>query len=368
VADEPPLSTLLSQALVAFTVEFDNEFEHQIPHRTTRGLAGDQPRGPWLVSQAMWSNLLQFISEDGVPLRDVEGLARLTNLPGLERWGYLRIEPAAGDDRPKPPRADGVVRPTRVGRQAQAVWGPLGDVIEARWRARFGEAPTRRLRAALGAVAGRLEPELPSYLPVVSQAMFATIPDLRGPVAASATARVGPSLDVSVLLSRVLLAFTLEVERGSPVSLPMSANVLRVLDEDETPLRDVPRRSGVSKEAISMAVGFLARRGDVAVTPDPAGRRGRVARVTPSGAEAHRGLQVRLGAVEARWRDRLGPDDVRDLRESLGSLVGDPTAPDSPLLRGVEPYPDSWRAQRPRPDTLPHYPMVLHRGGFPDGS
>ena len=35
-----PLSTLLSQALVAFTIEFDNEFEHQMPHRTT------QPRLP----------------------------------------------------------------------------------------------------------------------------------------------------------------------------------------------------------------------------------------------------------------------------------------------------------------------------------
>jgi hypothetical protein len=28
-----PLPTLLSQALVAFTIEFDNEFERQMPHR-----------------------------------------------------------------------------------------------------------------------------------------------------------------------------------------------------------------------------------------------------------------------------------------------------------------------------------------------
>jgi hypothetical protein len=27
-----PLPTLLSHALVAFTIEFDNEFEHQVPH------------------------------------------------------------------------------------------------------------------------------------------------------------------------------------------------------------------------------------------------------------------------------------------------------------------------------------------------
>jgi hypothetical protein len=31
-----PLTALLSQVLVAFTIEFDNEFERQMPHRTTR--------------------------------------------------------------------------------------------------------------------------------------------------------------------------------------------------------------------------------------------------------------------------------------------------------------------------------------------
>jgi len=44
-----PLPTLLSQALVAYTVEFDNEAERQMPHRTaTRGSAD-----PWLVSLVM---------------------------------------------------------------------------------------------------------------------------------------------------------------------------------------------------------------------------------------------------------------------------------------------------------------------------
>jgi len=27
-----------------------------------------------------------------------------------------------------------------------------------------------------------------------------------------------------------------------------------------------------------------------------------------------------------------------------------------------------WRAKFRRPEVLPHYPMVLHRGGYPDGS
>src|SRR5215475_7415001 len=88
-----PLSTLLSQALVAFTIEFDNEFEHQMPHRTTRGPAANSRRGPWLVSMAMWANFMRFIDPEGTPLRDVEALARVVNLRGLQRWRYVELEP-----------------------------------------------------------------------------------------------------------------------------------------------------------------------------------------------------------------------------------------------------------------------------------
>jgi methyltransferase (TIGR00027 family) len=59
VADRP-LPALLSQALVAFTIEFDNESERQIQHRTTSGPAAGS-RGPWLVSRAMWANFMRFI-------------------------------------------------------------------------------------------------------------------------------------------------------------------------------------------------------------------------------------------------------------------------------------------------------------------
>ena len=56
------------------------------------------------------------------------------------------------------------------------------------------------------------------------------------------------------------------------------------------------------------------------------------------------------------------------LRESLGRLIGEPTAKLSTLFRGLEPYPNGWRAMVARPEVLPHDPMILHRGGFPDSS
>ena len=53
------------------------------------------------------------------------------------------------------------------------------------------------------------------------------------------------------------------------------------------------------------------------------------------------------------------------LRASLEPLAAGQPAP---LFGGLEPYPDNWRALVRRPDVLPHFPMVLHRGGYPDGS
>jgi len=51
-ADDLPLPTLLSRLLIAFTIEFDNEAEHRLEHRTMLGAPEGGARGPWLVSQA----------------------------------------------------------------------------------------------------------------------------------------------------------------------------------------------------------------------------------------------------------------------------------------------------------------------------
>jgi hypothetical protein len=38
------------------------------------------------------------------------------------------------------------------------------------------------------------------------------------------------------------------------------------------------------------------------------------------------------------------------------------------LFAGIEPPDAGWRASVRKPVTLPQYPMVLYRGGYPDGS
>jgi DNA-binding MarR family transcriptional regulator len=364
-----PLPTLLSEVLVAFTIEFDNESERTIQHWTTRADPSRKRQGVWLASQAMWANFMRFIPAEGIRLGEVEALAQLTNLGGLERWRYVELRPSPGDGRVSPPRSDWIVRPTRAGLRAQQIWEPMAGVIEQRWKGRFGDEAVGRLREVLAGLAARAEGELPPYLPVVAIDMRANPDQLRaGAVAARRLAKEGsrPDDDLSALLSRVLLMFTLDFETGSRLSLPISANALRVLGEAPVRLRDIPRLSGVSKEAVAMAIGLLSRIDCVAVEADASASRGKTARLTEKGHRAQEKYRRLLRETEAAWRERFG-GELAELRSSLEALVGGGGAT-SPLLKGLAPYPDGWRAKLRAPETLPHYPMVLHRGGWPDGS
>src|SRR5215471_4673336 len=72
VNDGLPLSALLSQAWVAFTIEFDNEFEHLVPHRTTNhGSTGGPSSSPWLVSMVMWLNFMRFVPDQGIDAKQL---------------------------------------------------------------------------------------------------------------------------------------------------------------------------------------------------------------------------------------------------------------------------------------------------------
>jgi DNA-binding MarR family transcriptional regulator len=361
-----PLPTLLSHALVAFTIEFDNEFEHRTPHWTTNQTAAAGSReGPWLASMVMWLNCMQFVGEEGVRVGELADLARTrTNLNGMERWGYITIKPDPADASPKP-RARWMIRATSKGRKAQEVWRPLFAAIEERWQERFGKEQIEQLREALSAVIARTEIDLPDCLPILGYGLFSRGPnrERRAPAA-----REDGSLHLSALLSRVLLAFAIEFERESELSLAINANVVRVLDENGVRIRDLPLLSGVSKEAIRMALGVLEKKRVVVIEPEQAGSRVKVARLTAKGVAARDAYRQRLGNIEEQWQSRFGKDTIRKLRKLLEGLVGEPNAERSPLFRGLEPYPDGWRASVKKPSTLPHYPMVLHRGGFPDGS
>jgi hypothetical protein len=133
---------------------------------------------------------------------------------------------------------------------------------------------------------------------------------------------------------------------------------VRVLDNDGTQQRDLPRLSGVSKEAITAAVGFLKRQGYATVEST-------VVRLTDKGLKAQAEHERLSKKLVQRWRKEVDVDKLMKGHQ---------------LALGLQPYPDGWRAGRNpyRAQTqailadpagaLPQYPMVLHRGGYPDGS
>jgi len=364
MATLPPLPTLLSHSLVAFTIEFDNEAERHIPHYTTRhGATKSTLPKPWLVSMAMYLNCMQFLDENGMPARELVRMARArTNFNGMVRWGYIAVRPNLSGARAEPPRADWIVRPTEAGQTAQKIWRPLIGVIEHRWKQRFGRELVEQLVSSLAALENQFDLNLPDCLPILSYGLYSNTTKYRTKSAQSAN-----PIDtrLPVLLARVLLAFALEYESKSELSLAVSANAIRVLDGDGIPVRELPRLSGVSKEAVAVALAFLSKRGYAVVESNSS--RIRVAHLTTKGMKARRAHAKRLQEIEQRWRERYG-DVIDSLRNSIARFVGGGIAADSPLFAGLEPPPNGWRAKLQKPDTLPHFPMVLHRGGYPDGS
>ena len=165
-----------------------------------------------------------------------------------------------------------------------------------------------------------------------------------------------------------MLLFALDAEPAAKLSMAIGSNVVRVLDETGVPVRDLPRLTGVSKESIAVATSFLGKRGLVEVGPDLAAGRVKAIRLTGDGARLRGRFDAAVSATEEQWQVRCGADRLSDLRASLEPLVVGAGGARSPLWQGLEPYPDGWRAGVRQPETLPHYPMVLHRGGFPDGS
>jgi hypothetical protein len=352
-----PLSALLSWVLVAFTIEFDNEAEHRLPHRTTNHgpTPDDTPHKPWLTSLVMWFNCMRFVSGERITVRDLESLARTpTNLHGMQRWGYIKVAP--DPNAPKPPRSAWLIHPTRAGLRARQIWEPLLPEIEQRWCDRFGQAKIQQLRNALTALTSQLEGNLPDCLPILGHGFF---------VKNSRPGKISGKPDSSLvaLLSKLLLTAALDFEKNSQVSLPLSANLFRVIPSDGALVRDLPGRSGVSKEAIAVGLSYSLKHGYANLQPGPPKK----VHLTGKGEDIKAAYQENIVALEQNWEHRYGKQSIDNLRQSLHPLIGEPTSQSS-LFECLQPYPDGWRAAAPKPATLPHYPLVLHRGGYPDGS
>ena len=312
---------------------------------------------------------MRFVPDEGITVRELQSGAALTNkemkvwLTRMSKWwGYVGVSKGVTKD-----PTNWLIRPTAGGQKALQVWRPLTNIIEKRWYERFGNDTIAELRQSLQSLVNQFNPDLPDYLPILGYEMLSVGPDPERRAGTERAAIAMCEYTLPALLAKVLLAFAIQYERESQLSLAISANALRLASEEGTRIRELPRLSGVSKEAIAMAVKRLQERGYAVVQAETKGSRAKALILDAKGKHACNTYYRLIVELEKRWEANFG-QAVVNLRRSLELLAGEGVAGRSPLFRGLEPYPDGWRASVPRPEMLPHYPMILHRGGFPDGS
>ena len=231
-------------------------------------------------------------------------------------------------------RPDWVVRLTAAGRAAEAIWRPLADEIEERWAKRFGDAAVGELRLCLEPIARRPELALPEYMPIVGGASWTLADAVSGGTCGDAS-----KAPLSALLSRALLAYALEFEREAKLALPLSANVVRVLDERGLSVKDVALRGGISKEAVAMATTFLAKHGYVAVEE-------KIIRLTAIGSEAQTHAERLHGEIGARWATQAAPGSMRRSPACSNGRICSRAVYDRTRAAGAE---ASRTSRRPRP-------------------
>lgn len=351
-----PLPVMLSYLLVAFTIEHDNEWE--LHYWLNANPA------PVRTSLVMWANFLRFVTEEGIT---VEELSRQAGYPpgklhpdfaGMLRWRYVVVD----SKNPKKPKLNDIVRPTNIGLQSAKVWKPLVAEIEERWNARFGQDNVSKLKQALQSILVEFARPLPHYFPTLEhrkgmRSLSPHQPDCDPP----------DKLALPYLLSQVHHLFTLDAEQNSEISLAIRSNVLRVVDLALIDKKALLEKSGVPKEATSMCINYLIKKGLMIEEASPTGR-GKAVRLTRRGYEEKLRYPEIISSVENSWRARLAPNQLADLRSALAHFLEGEKG-HKPLFQGlIPPHSNLWRAKRPKPLILPHHPMVLYRGGWPDGS
>ena len=172
VSPSLPLPTLLSQALVAHTIELDNEAEHRLPHRTTRH------EGRGRRARRTLAGLLRVVGQraavprrrrrhgGGTPHPSAHGSTPPQRPPPVGvRHAHAAGGPAVAEATPgRRHRARPTSRPSGAGGLV-----PLPAIIDDRWRAPgrarlrpAGPGPQGRLRRSLHRSAG-LPPGDPSH-------------------------------------------------------------------------------------------------------------------------------------------------------------------------------------------------------------
>jgi len=321
VADpaSPSLWAMCSAALVAFTIECDNEIEGRFAGRRHGGM----------ISLVAWLNAMQYLRDGPASVAEVcerthTSVAQVKFLIGkLEHWGW--VTPALAGGATGATRAPGertarqsisAIKPsstfeaTTMGEIAIALWPEVIDTVESRWEQRCASVLTAALDALYETArsAGVLMPEglPPASANRLRAREWREFPSgqLEGPTSARSP----------VLLGRALLAMTMAYEKRSAVPLALAANTLRVIGEQGTPVSKLHERSGTPPETAASQCKALEALGLANVARDTTAR-AKILRLTAKGREA----QAAYSSISRKVEAAIDPDG--NLSSALLSLL-----------------------------------------------
>lgn len=380
------LPAMLSTALIAFTVEADNELD--------RRLAGPGGATPSLV---VWLNVMQYLPDEQVTVAELCAKSRTSMeqvrflIGKLQHWGELSVETKSASSKPSAaagPLTGGrqnisgikphsVVEISERVKPAAGLWPGVIDEVESRWRLRWGSTLNTALKAA-SKLADQPGVLMPDAVPAATGHRIRARtwgPFTRGKLEAPSTAQI------PVLLSRALMAAAIAYEDSNSFPLALGANTLRVIDDEGTPESQLHLLSGTAPETAASQSKFIKEIGLAEVVKDPS-RRGKLMRLTPAGKEAQEAHTKSITDVEAA----LDPDGKA--ASALRRLLSARHDGDLAIRAALTPPPGSrrfsteWVVHRPvderdhqivaqaeafRSDpfgALPHYPVWEATRGF----
>ena len=138
-------------------------------------------------------------------------------------------------------------------------------------------------------------------------------------------ARAAPP-NIGVLLREPFLALTAHIHRrlcehGHPHVRPAHGVVFQFLDRGGTRVSVLAERAQMTKQSMAELVAHLEAHGYVERVPDPSDRRAKLVRATARGRATVPIALAAIAEMEDRWRERVGDDGMRRLRELLDSIA-----------------------------------------------
>lgn len=111
-------------------------------------------------------------------------------------------------------------------------------------------------------------------------------------------------------------------EMGYPDIRPTHTLIFALVDSGGIRLSELAERAQMTKQLVNYMVTSIEELGYVERVPDPEDGRAKIVRLTERGYQASQVGKEIIQSIEQTWADKLGAQDMRELRSLLERLVG----------------------------------------------